>query len=34
VEWHEFPKEHTIYGPEEIAVVREFVRAGYAVVGK
>jgi phospholipase/carboxylesterase len=34
VDWHEFPKEHTIYGPEEIAVVREFVRAGYAVVGK
>lgn len=34
VEWHEFPKEHTIYGAEEIAVIREFVRAGYAVVGQ
>ncbi len=29
VEWHEFPKAHTIYGHEEIAVIREFVRAGY-----
>jgi phospholipase/carboxylesterase len=34
VAWHEFPKEHTIHGAEEIAVIREFVRAGYAVVGK
>jgi phospholipase/carboxylesterase len=34
VAWHEFPKEHTIYGEEEIAVIRGFVRAGYAVVGK
>ena len=34
VAWREFPKEHTIYGAEEIAVIREFVRAGYAVVGK
>jgi phospholipase/carboxylesterase len=33
LEWHEFPKEHTIYGTEEVAVIREFVRAGYAVVG-
>lgn len=33
VEWHEFPKEHTIYGADEVAVIREFVRAGYAVVG-
>ena len=32
--WHEFPKAHTIYGEEELAVIREFVRAGYAVVGK
>jgi phospholipase/carboxylesterase len=32
VAWHEFPKEHTIYGAEEVAVIREFVRAGYAVV--
>jgi phospholipase/carboxylesterase len=30
VQWQEFPKEHTIYGTEEIAVIREFVRAGYA----
>jgi phospholipase/carboxylesterase len=32
-EWREFPKAHTIYGKEEIAVIREFVRAGYPVVG-
>ena len=31
--WHEFPKEHTIYGADEVAVIREFVRAGYPVVG-
>ena len=30
VQWHEFPKEHTIHGEEEIAVIREFIRAGYA----
>jgi len=30
--WHEFPKEHTIHGAEEISVIRDFVRAGY--VGK
>ena len=29
VEWHEFPKAHTIYGAEEIEVIRKFVRAGY-----
>lgn len=29
VEWHEFPKDHTIYGETEIAVIRKFVRAGY-----
>jgi phospholipase/carboxylesterase len=29
VQWNEFPKEHTIHGTEEIAVIREFVRAGY-----
>jgi phospholipase/carboxylesterase len=34
VEWREFPKAHTIHGEEEIAVLREFVRAGYPVVGK
>ena len=27
--WHEFPKEHTIHGEEEIAVIRDFVRHGY-----
>jgi len=32
--WHEFPKAHTIHGEEELSVIREFVRAGYAVVGK
>jgi len=30
VEWREFPKEHTIYGAEEVAVIRDFVQAGYA----
>jgi hypothetical protein len=30
VAWHEFPKEHTIHGTEEISVIRDFVRAGYA----
>ena len=30
VAWHAFPKEHTIYGAEEVDVIREFVRAGYA----
>jgi phospholipase/carboxylesterase len=34
VAWHEFPKEHTVYGTEEVAVIQEFVRAGYPVVGK
>jgi phospholipase/carboxylesterase len=33
-EWREFPKAHTIHGATEIAVIREFVRAGYPVVGK
>jgi phospholipase/carboxylesterase len=32
-EWSEFPKAHTIHGAAEIAVIREFVRAGYPVVG-
>ena len=32
VAWHEFPKEHTIHGTEEISVIREFVCASY--VGK
>ncbi|MFO1513440.1 MAG: serine esterase [Verrucomicrobiota bacterium] len=35
VEWHEFAKPHTIAGEEEMRVIREFVRAGYAdVVGQ
>jgi len=29
VEWHEFPKAHAIHGEEELAVIRNFVRAGY-----
>ena len=29
VAWHEFPKAHSVHGEEEIAVIREFVRAGY-----
>lgn len=32
VEWHEFPKAHTIYGNDEIEVIREFVRKGYGDV--
>ena len=32
-EWSEFPKAHTIYGEEELAVIRKFVSAGYPVVG-
>jgi phospholipase/carboxylesterase len=32
VEWREFRKAHTIAGEEELAVIREFVRAGYAEV--
>jgi phospholipase/carboxylesterase len=34
VEWREFPKEHSVHGLEEVAVIREFVRAGYPVVGQ
>src|SRR5271170_1674225 len=34
VEWREFPKAHTIHGEAELAVIRNFVRAGYAVAGK
>jgi phospholipase/carboxylesterase len=29
VEWREFPKAHTIHGEIELAVIRNFVRAGY-----
>lgn len=34
VEWHEYPKAHTIHGAEEIAAIREFVRAGYLPASK
>jgi phospholipase/carboxylesterase len=34
VAWREFTKVHTIQGETEMAVIREFVRAGYPVVGK
>ena len=34
VEWREFPKVHTIQGESELALIREFVRAGYPVVGE
>jgi phospholipase/carboxylesterase len=35
IEWHEFEKEHTIAGEEEMDVIRKFVRAGYpSVVGQ
>jgi phospholipase/carboxylesterase len=30
ITWREFPKQHEIYGAEEIAAIREFVRAGAA----
>jgi predicted esterase len=30
VAWHDFPKEHTVHGTEEIEVLRDFVKAGYA----
>jgi phospholipase/carboxylesterase len=33
VAWREFPKDHSIHGQEEITLIREFVRAGYPVVG-
>jgi phospholipase/carboxylesterase len=33
IDWREFPKEHRLGGAPEIAVIREFVRAGYGVVG-
>ncbi|HEX9047084.1 MAG TPA: serine esterase [Verrucomicrobiae bacterium] len=29
VTWHEFPKEHTIHGAEEVAIIRDFVSQGY-----
>jgi phospholipase/carboxylesterase len=30
IEWREFPKDHGIYGVDEITVIREFMRAGYS----
>ena len=30
VQWLEFAKDHTIAGEQELSVIREFVRAGYA----
>ena len=32
--WREFPKAHSFYGEEEMSVIREFIRAGYPVVGR
>ena len=29
IAWHEFNKEHTVAGEEEISIIRNFVRAGY-----
>ena len=29
IEWHEFVKQHTIAGEDELEVIRNFVRAGY-----
>jgi phospholipase/carboxylesterase len=34
MEWREFAKVHTIQGETEVAVIREFMRAGYSVAGK
>lgn len=34
VDWHEFPKEHNIHGPAEVAVIRDFLRAGYPAAGR
>ncbi len=30
IEWREFPKDHGIYGADEIDVIRKFVCAGYS----
>ena len=30
IEWREFMKDHTIAGEPELAVIREFIRAGYS----
>ena len=29
IEWHEFAKEHTIAGEDEVRVIREFIERGY-----
>jgi phospholipase/carboxylesterase len=29
IEWHELPKEHTIAGESELAIIRKFIVAGY-----
>jgi phospholipase/carboxylesterase len=34
VQFHELLKPHAIHGEPEMAMIREFVRAGYAVVGE
>ena len=34
LQFRAFEKAHTIAGEEELALIREFVRAGYAVVGQ
>ena len=34
LEFHSFEKAHTIAGEEELDLIRNFVRAGYAVVGQ
>jgi phospholipase/carboxylesterase len=34
LDFHEFLKAHTIAGEEELGLIRNFVRAGYAVVGQ
>jgi len=31
IDWHEFPKAHTIGGEQELSVIRDFVRARFAV---
>lgn len=30
IAWHEFPKEHTIAGEEEIRLIRDFITAGFS----
>ena len=34
IEWHEFPKAHTIAGEPELEVIRDFVRRGFREDGK